>query len=284
MAMRGQSLVGLSILSGAWLNTIWPLLFLLRANEKLGMGWRLAMIAAIAIVPLGVVMSYSRGMITGLALILIIALLLNSNKVRQPIVLGVGISLLIFSSVGWGSEYFKFEWLQNKAGYQFVHVNQSEDITHRIYAYTDPFLLIQKNPMFIFLGEGLARYKIAGASSAVSDLASHTAFATATYGYGMPAAFAYVFLLMGTVRATWGYVWHSKKDFLRLFSRALLAGLAGVTVYFIQEPVLTEPRGVMLLFFVFGLAAVQLNFADSPELIESEQPPFSLGNSAGTGG
>jgi len=121
----GSPLVGISILSGAFLNTIWPLLFLLRANEKQGLGWRILLLSALVLVPLGVVMSYSRGMIMGLILIVTVVLLLNSNKVRQPVVIGAVVSILIFSWVGWGSQYFKFEWLQNKTEYEFAYVTKT---------------------------------------------------------------------------------------------------------------------------------------------------------------
>lgn len=281
MAMRGQSLVGVSILSAAFLNTIWPMLFLLRTDEKLGARWKAATLVAIILVPLGIVMSYSRGAIAGLVMIVLIVLLVNSDKVRGPVVIGAGIAILIFSWVGWGSQYFKFEWLQNKAEYQFTHVNQSTDMTYRIYAYSDPLLFIWKNPAFIFLGEGLARYKIVGASSASSGFASHAVFAAVIFGYGMLAAIAYVFLLIGMFRITWSYVWRAKKDFLKLFSRALLAGLFGLAGWFIQGPAaVSEPRGAMLLFFICGLVAAQSNFAGSPEPVEPEQVPLPLRNSA----
>ena len=114
-----------------------------------------------------------------------------------------------------------------------------------------------------------------------SGFASHAVFASATFGYGMLAAVAYVFLLIGTFRITWGYAWRSKNDFLKLFSRALLAGLFGLAGWFVQGPAaVSEPRGAMLLFFIFGLAAAQSNFAGSPEPVEPEQVPLPLRNSA----
>jgi len=271
IAMRGQSLVGISILSGAFLNPIWPLIFLLRTNKRLGAQWSIIMIAAIILIPIGVVMSYSRGMIVGLVLIVIVVLLLSSGKIRQPIVLGVGIAILIFSWVGWGSEYFKFEWLQDKTEYQFAHVYQSDDMTQRIYAYSDPFQLISENPAFIFLGEGLARKKVDGASSATSGFEMHTVFASATYGYGMLSAIAYVLLLLRSMHITWTQAWGSKDNFSTMFSRAMLASLFGFSSWFLLgHAAVTEPRGAMLLFFVFGLVATQANFATSPEPVRQE--------------
>ena len=265
IAMRGQSLVGISILSAAFMNTIWPLLFLLRTDEKLGSKWRLATLFAIVLVPLSVFLSYSRGAIAGLVMIAIIVGLLSSGKVRGPVVIGVGIAVLIFSWVGWGSEYFKFEWLQQKTEYQFAYAYQSDDMTARINSYYDPFQLVLDNPLFIFLGQGRARYKIPGAPSLLRGVtADHAVFSSATYGYGMLASFAYIFLLLRAFRITWGYVWGGKAEFLTIFSRAMLASLFGFSSWFILgDAAVAEPRGAMLLFFVFGLVAAQTNFTDS---------------------
>ena len=282
VAMRGQSLVGISILSAAFMNTLWPLLFLLRTDENLSARWKLATLLAIILVPLGVAMSYSRGAIAGLVMIVLIVLLLNSNKVRGPVVIGVGIMVLIFSWVGWGSQYFKFEWLQEKSEYQFAHVDQSNDMTQRVYAYSEPFQIVKENPAFIFLGEGFARDKIPGAYSVASSAAFHAVFAAATYGYGLLAAFAYIGLLLAAFRLTWRYAWGGKSEFLTIFSRALLAGLFGFSSWFmLGHAAVSEPRGAMLLFFVFGLVAAQSNFASAPELEQPEhkavQPRQSLG-------
>jgi len=274
IAMRGQSLVGMSILSAAFLNTIWPLLFLLRTDEELGTRWKVSTLFAMFLIPLGIILSYSRGAVAGLVMVVLIVALLNSNKVRQPLVLGVGIAILIFSWAGWGSEYFKFEWFQNKSLYQFAHIYQSSSMTQRIYAYSEPFRLVADNPAFIVLGQGFARQKIAGASWVGYHI--HSVFAAATYGYGMLAAFAYFGLLLGAFRITWGHAFGAKDEFLAVFSRALLASLFGFSSWFLLGLAsVSEPRGAMLLFFVFGLVAAQSNFAGSSAPERQKQRPFS---------
>jgi hypothetical protein len=274
MAMRGQSLVGVSILSAAFLNTIWPLLFLLRTDEKGGARWNVPKILAIVLIPLGVILSYSRGAIAGLVMIVLIVLLLSSGRVRAPVVIGVGIAVLVISWAGWGSEYFKFEWLQQKSEYQFTYASQSNDMIQRIDAYSDPFQLVQEKPLFLLLGQGFAREKIPGATS--EGGANHAVFAIATYGYGMLAAFAYVGLLLAAFRITWSHAWGAKDAFLIIFSRALLASLFGFSSWFILGlAAVSEPRGAMLLFFLFGLVAAQSNFAGSPEPVLQKQSLLS---------
>jgi hypothetical protein len=263
-ALRGQSLVGVSILSAAFLNSIWPLILLLRTSERLHIVWRFLTAIAIVLIPIGVVLSYSRGAIVGLVLVLVIAIMLNSKKVSQPIVAGVGLMLLAFVWLGWESDTLKFEWLQTKAEDQLADPYDSDDVTQRIYAYSEPFELVRAQPIFLLVGEGFARDKIDGAPASVGT-AWHAVFAAATYGYGMLAAFTYVAMLVIAFLMTWKSVWKSQSAFASTFSRALLAGLAGFSMWFLLGLAgVSEPRGAMLLFFVFGLVAVQSNFETAP--------------------
>jgi hypothetical protein len=259
--------VGVSILSGAFLNTIWPLLFLLRSNPKLGGVWKILLILAMIIMPIGIVMSYSRGAIIGLILIVVVAILLSSRQVSQPIILGVGFALLVFSWFGWDSQYFKFDWLQLKTQRALENPYGNVTVTERLFAYSEPFQHVIENPGFFFLGQGFAYRKMSGNTlSAGVNAANHAVFAAAYYGYGMLAAFAYLFLLIGAVRITWRYAWGPKEEFLTSFARAMLAGLMGFTSWFmLGHAGVDEPRGAMLLFFVFGLVAAQTNFVESVE-------------------
>ncbi len=274
-AMRGQSLVGVSIVSGAFLNTLWPLLFLLRTNKALGWMWRIALTLAMILIPVAVVMSYSRGAILGLLFIAIVGLLLNSNKVRQPIVVGVGLSIMMFSWVGWDSEYFMFSWLEEKTLYQFANPYASQDTTERLFAYSQPFDHVIQHPEFLFFGQGLARDKVGGNFLTEGyDAANHAVFAEAYYAYGMLAAIAYVLLLVGGLGISWGNALRSKNEFSTVFSRAMLASLFGFASWFmLGHAAVSQPRGAMLLFFVFGLVAAQSNFVNSPEPITEKKAP-----------
>jgi hypothetical protein len=263
IAMRGYTLVGVSILSGAFLNTIWPLLFLLHANEKPSNWWKAIVFVAMLFIPLAIIMSYSRGQILGLLLIVMMVLLLRSSKARRPIVIGVGIVILIFSWIGWDSPYFKFDWLQSKTQYDLGNLYGNRYTDERIFAYSEPFQHLVEHPEFLFFGQGYARRKVSGnILLAGYDAATHSEFAAAYYGYGMLTAFAYLFLLLRAFRMTWNYAWRSKNDFLALFSGAMLASLTGLLPWFLLDhSAVDEPRGTMLLFFIFGLVAVQRNFA-----------------------
>ena len=264
-AIRGRSLVGVSILSGAFLNTFWPLTFLLRRSPGLTRFWKLALIASTILTPIAVVLTYSRGAVLGLFFATIAALFINSGKIRRTVILGVGLAALVFSLVGWDSDLFFFERLETTTE-SFVE-NPLDEVSEqeRIFAYTEPFQHLVENPEFILIGQGFARWKVAGSHLTEGEnAATHAVFAAAYYGYGMLAAFAYLALIFQAYRLTWWHIVYANdpKSFSSTYSRALLAGLAGFTSWFILGHAgVSEPRGAMVLFLIFGLAAVQNNFA-----------------------
>ncbi len=273
VAGRGRSLIGVSNVSGAFLNTIWPLLLLLGADSKVTRKWRFLLVFAAILIPMAAVMSYSREVILGLLLVVIMAAFFNSSKVRRPIVLAIGLLILIFSWVGWNSKYFYFERITLTIQAALTDPYGNVSLTERLFSYTEPFQHLFKNPEFFFFGQGFARMKVSDNNlSAGSDAATHSVFAAAYYSYGMLAALDYILLLIGGFRITWGYIRRSKNDFSTLFSRAMLASLAGFLSWFmLGHAAVSEPRGAMLLFFVFGLVAAQSNFANSPEFVLPKQ-------------
>mgnify|MGYP000324172634 CR=1 FL=1 len=67
--IRGTSLIGVSILSGAFLNVIWPFLFLILNFYKPKGIFKLLLITTLVLTPVAITMTYSRGAILALFLI-----------------------------------------------------------------------------------------------------------------------------------------------------------------------------------------------------------------------
>jgi hypothetical protein len=281
-AGRGRSLVGVSILSAAFLNTIWPLLFLLRASQKLSTLWKVALVCAMLLIPIAVVMSYSRGAIAGLLLVLITVAFLTSSKVRRPIVVGLSLSLLVFSWLGWNSEYFYFDRLVFTTRSVLENPYENVSLTERLFAYPEPFRHVTENPIFLFFGQGFARWKVTNNSLLEgSEAATHAVFAAAYYGYGMLAAIAYVLLFLAGLGMTIKKIRQSKDEYASLYSQAILASLAGFLSWFmLGHAAVSEPRGAMFLFFIFGLVASQSNFAYSAQPVQAAQMSLPMKNSA----
>lgn len=274
-AARGRSLIGVSILSGAFLNTFWPLIFLLRVGRRPSPLSRVLIVVAMISVPIAVAMSYSRGAIFGMAMILAVVVVLNSRKVRQPMVIGVVVSALFFTYIGWESQYLKFEWLQAKTQDQLENPYGSVGTSERLFAYTEPFLHLVENPQFLFFGQGFAREKVDNNPGLLAgqDAATHAVFAAAYYGYGMLAAAIYMFLLFSAMRLAWRGSWEAGNLRSTVYSKALLASLLGLSSWFmLGHAAVSEPRGAMLLFVSFGLVVAHQRVSDRSKLAAASNP------------
>jgi hypothetical protein len=259
-AARGRSLIGVSILSGAFLNTIWPIMLYMRSFRKFAKKYRVYLIASLIIIPVGVIFTYSRGAILGLLLVVLGILLYNGGKSRGVIIASVSALILFFSTIGWNSEVFYFDRLTKSTARIFEEGKQTESETERLYAYTEPLEHVAQNPMFLFFGEGFARDKtftnklIAGRGKA-----THAVFAKAYYGYGMLAGLLYLTLLFYAFAVTLSYA-RKKAGQATNFSRALLASLLGLFPWFmLGHAVVSTTRGGIMFFFVLGLVAAQSN-------------------------
>ncbi|MFT6442619.1 MAG: hypothetical protein ACJASM_002168 [Salibacteraceae bacterium] len=261
-ATRGTSLVGVSILSGAFLNTIWALLLYLMTNVNLETRWKNLLKAVSFIIPFAVVMTYSRGAILGLIMVTCGVIFFNSSKSRRIIVAVIGLAVIVFAQVGWDSEYFFFDRVINRTQAMIQNPYEDKRESERIYAYTEPFEHLVENPLFLFIGEGFARRKVGGNElTAGNDAATHAVFAAAYYAYGMMAALAYMYLLFKAFQTTWKYAHEKANKYSNRFSQALLASLLGFIPWFILgHAAVSQPRGAMLMFFVFGLVALQPKF------------------------
>ncbi len=78
-------------------------------------------------------------------------------------------------------------------------------------------------------------------------------------------------LLLKGYKNIWFHIRQSQNDFASDYSRALFAALSGFLSWFLLgHAAVSQPRGAMLLFFVFGLVVVQSNLVkDEAENVEN---------------
>jgi hypothetical protein len=254
--MRGRSLVGVSILSGAFLNVCWPMAAMLyQWHQKIPIVWKKAALMSMSLVPIGIVMSYSRGAILGLIFVVAGILLSGANQARRGIIIGSLSALVLFSAVGWDSEVFFFERLETRTKAMIENPYEDERETARIYAYVDPFEHLRTNPEFLVFGRGQT-YRSYG-------IADHAVFAKAYVAYGMIAAFLYMLLIIRALTFLWGRSRKQKKGdpFTNRFAQTLLASQLGMVPWImLGHAAVSAPRGAMLLFLTLGLAASLRNF------------------------
>ncbi len=266
VGVRGRSLVGVSILSGAFINTMWPLIALLyRWPGQIGL-WKMLALAGSLLAPLGVVLSYSRGAVLGLFLVVGGVLFFGSGRTRQGVIVAVLVSVSIFSFFGWGSKLFFFERLEERTVAMIENPYEDVRETERLFAYSEPFEHVIDQPQFLVMGEGVSIHK-AGGPSQQGGKATHAAFAKAHYSYGMIAAFLYVLLVIkGFSYVRWQIKLRKRSGGIAsLYSQALFASLLGMLPWFVfGHAAISQPRGAMLFFFLFGLIASLKNFPITP--------------------
>jgi len=262
--MRGQSLVGMSILSGAFLNTFWPMVALLYRWPGLGGWWKKLALAGTVLAPIGVVMGYSRGALVGLIFVVAGLMLFGSGRNRRGVIISVLLGLTIFSTVGWNSNLFFFDRIENRVTAMIDDPYKDPRETERLYSYTEPFKHVIKHPRFFFVGEGLSVRKIPesfGGERAGKNY--HSLFASAYYAYGMIAAFIYVFFIFRIFFFVWQQIrrFSGTNSIPLLYSQALFAAMLGMLPWLLLgHAVVTLPRGTELFCLLVGLIAALKKF------------------------
>jgi hypothetical protein len=266
--IRGSSLIGVSILSGAFLNVIWPLLFLLLTFYKPKGILKYILFATLVLAPIGVIMTYSRGAILAIILVVIGIVIFQKGNYRF-LIIGLLVSGYIgFSFIGFDSDLFYFDRVTKRTTAALENPYDDEQESERIDAYTQPFEHLLKNPLYLFLGEGFAREKVANTevfegNEQKGDRADHAVFAKAYYAYGLITSFSIVFLFFFLTNYTFKLIrkTSNSKLFSSKLTRLLFVLLVGFSSWFsFGHAAVSNPRGTMLMFFVFGLVASQRNF------------------------
>lgn len=274
-AMRGRSLVGVSILSGYFITTFLPLAALLYRWPGIdGLSKRVAFIAVV-IAPLGIIAGYSRGTLLGLLFVLCGVVFFGSSRNRRGIVLAVAGTATLVASVGWDSELFYFERIQNRTIAMIENPYENARETERIYAYTEPFEHVLEHPSFLMLGEGNAVRRMPEAMGGErSGQAYHAMPAAAYYAYGLVSAILYSGLVVGSFFVL-RRMMKKKRNMhpLKLnILQALFSSLLGILPWLLLgHAAITNIRGSMLLYFLFGLIAAQSNLIVSGSKVVSRR-------------
>lgn len=261
---RGTSLIGVSILSGAFLNVVWPLLFLMITFFKPKGILKYVLFATLVLVPIGVIMTYSRGAILALILIVIGFLIFQKGKYRS-IVTGLFVIFYIgFNTIGFNSKLFMFDRIQRRTEAALNNPYEDSQESERIFAYVEPFVHILNNPTYLFLGEGFARNKVKGTPDLSGGInrADHAVFAKSYYSYGLITSMSIVFLYLLLIIYSFKIVNNTpnNNNFSSKFTRLLFVVLIGFSSWFtFGHAAVSSPRGSMLMFFVFGLVISQRN-------------------------
>ena len=269
-AKRGRSLVGVSILSGAFVNAAWPLMLGLR-NKRVKLGTRAKKLLPIVsiLMPLGVFMTYSRGAILGAIFVILVIQIFNTGKYRTQLIALLSIGGIGINFVGWDSEVLYTERLEKSTNRTLTEgINSTDEReTERFDAYVQPFEHVLKFPEYLLLGEGVSALKgrkwnpLGLYMGSIGRRADHAVFAKSFYAYGMIAAFLYFILLFKAGWSTHHNCFKRNNPGSFTYSRMILASIAGIsTWFFFGHAAISAPRGAMMFFFIIGLAEAQRKF------------------------
>ncbi|WP_018971059.1 O-antigen ligase family protein [Rubritalea marina] len=259
-AIRGKSLIGVSILTGFFVNAAWPMVLFLREKSRvsLSLTWRLVITAGCVLAPLGVLASYSRGAILGWLAVVAGALLFTKSKSLKSGVLVGGMFLLVLVWVmGTDSKMFFFDRLENRTAAMFDAPLDDAREAGRVYAYLHPFIYVGQHPVTAFIGTGNAKDSMASVPMhpIFKTGADHAVFAQATYSYGMFSAVAYCALLGTALLHAFKYI--RQTSFTGMYAQTLFLSLVGVVPWFmLGHAAVSQPRGAMLFFVLLGFVHV----------------------------
>jgi hypothetical protein len=253
-AVRGRTLVGVSIMGATFLNAMWPLAALLvRWPYRIG-NWRKIAMLGCLLAPMGVLMSYSRGPILGAILIVLAVLFFGLSRVRRGILIPVALGMALVLSIGVSSQFFFFDRLINRTAAIFQDPLADAREYERLLAYVEPFAHLMQSPQFLFVGEGTAINRADDVQAAVFGVANHALFAQAYYSYGMIAALLYLLLILRALGFSLRQTRRPRVEIGAYYSQALvLCVLALVPWAMFGHAIVSTPRGAMLFFLIIGL-------------------------------
>lgn len=261
-AIRGRSLVGVSIMSGYFIGFCWPLvLFLNNFTVTIFKTIRLnyTIILGVLVLVVSIVMTYSRGPILGLVLAVMYIIYMNKNNFRLA-VLGSGMALFsLFYFIGFDSEMFFFSRILNSSE---VAISNSEEYgrseTERLNAYVEPFEKLIDHPELFFLGTGFGGDVYSDLGN--ENLADHAVFAKAIYGYGLIAAILYFIVLGYAIYFTFSNSLQKNNPFGHRLSQTLFLCLLSILPWFLfGHAIVSQVRGATLFYFLLALISIQDN-------------------------
>lgn len=263
VGIRGSSLVGVSILSGTYLNVIWPLSYLLRDSYEHKALKKHLLSIAILLIFFGVIVTYSRGVLLGSLLIIIMIFIQRNSRYRGLLISMVILGSSIIGYIGVDSRFFYFDRIAERTEAILDNPYEDERESERLLAYVQPWAHLLDNPSYLLIGEGWARHKVPGVKAIEGnevrgERADHALLAAAYYSYGIFGAIVLLYFYFYTFKHTarMQRASRAKSSFAYQLSKTLFLVLLGMSTWIaFDHGAISSPRGAMLMFFVFGLVA-----------------------------
>jgi O-antigen ligase len=269
-AMRGRSLAGAATLTAGFLGVAWPFAFMAYQRFKRDRMWRLISMFTVVITPIGILMTYGR---TAWLLVISIGTLIlvfNIGRMRGKVlaaVIGISAGAAV---MGVNSEVFYLDRIFTETKVALENPVNDESVSERLLSYVQPFSHLMENPQWLFVGAGITGNKLVSRGDLGEQLydqgglATHSGFAMSYYAYGLPAMICQILLLLYALKVIQRWIRRSKKlgqDYVVMWHSLLMVWAAFVIWWLSGHAMITQPRGVMLMFMVYGFihAGVKLS-------------------------
>jgi hypothetical protein len=260
-ATRGTSLIGAATLTAGFLGTMWPVAFLAAQWSGLGIRWQKVAVLVSVISPLGLLATYGRTAWLIVIVIGIMAGIFGFGGGRRKVFILVSLCLLIAYVYGEQSDLFMMNRLKARTQATINAPLEDPAERERFASYFEPFEHLSENPAWLIAGAGRTGGKLIGRGQLDTQLfdegalATHSAFAMAYYAFGLPGAICQVLLMLSALRLILKQLKAYGKDRQQqLIWQVLLMTWSGLLFWWLTgHAAVGEPRGVMLLFFWFGL-------------------------------
>ncbi|MDB2576737.1 O-antigen ligase family protein [Planctomycetota bacterium] len=270
-AVRGESLIGTSTITGAFLASMWPIVAcmpFLRVDPR--SAWNRLRGPIAALVALGALATYSRGALLALGAACVVLLVKGSRRTRQAsaaLILAAGFTFYFAPSE---SESLMIDRYSNRfsalaeglrAGGEFDTANEAD----RLESYIAPFIYLSENPEMAVLGHGNARGRTTRLHPSPVTFPTHALIPSAMVKFGLVSALILVSMIVLAIRSL-PQASPNESERSRQARASVLAMFAAASIWFIVgHAAISTARGFGLTMTMIALAhGVALHLRQGP--------------------
>jgi hypothetical protein len=280
LAMRGNSLLGKSNVTGGVLIMMLPFVVAMLSHMRINRLFRMFFNVASIMIIVGLLVTYSRLTYLAMAAMFLGYFLYDRKEFARRFVPVISILAVGILYVGIQSAFFKFDFIIDK----FDLTNEKYQNTNmaRLYAYTRPLQLVIHDPSYIFRGAGRAHTKLREKQSdanilVLEDGEMHSVFAASIFWRGFIAMFLLFYLCYLLVSQTYGLMKQAKKQRLEnewLITAAFLSLIGLASPWLLEHFFVSKPSGHMFLFMYFAtlIACIDIVKYAASEKVAQEVP------------
>lgn len=254
-AVRGNSLLGNTNITGGFLILIWPVAMFCTSFFQTRTAKRIA-IAASILIPFGALASYSRATYFALCLVLVVTAFYGKGSSRTLSILAALLVCGVVFILGQDSESLYIDRVIRSTE-RILENRQGADASERFLSYGDTIRHLSTHPRWLMIGGGGAGKKMQARGERVridfdrSQYANHSAFAMAYFYFGMPAAICHLVIISGGFFLIFNQLIRHRQHQLRIVWQGLLASWFGTLPWWLFSPTPGATARGLILFLVF---------------------------------